>query len=153
MLDILLAEMEFALSSQKWKNALKTVENGEVDEGGKGEEGEERSLEKMLGGMTKDYEYLKKMKKMDTEIQEQAKEDEEEGEGKERRRRVEMSDVVPVAGLIMARFHMYENELLTAVDMWGTHPEKTGFFLLKVTVFVFGFVRKWALSFPLKAFP
>ena len=133
MLDILLLEMDFALSSpEKWKIILEVRENGEgaeemTGEGAEDKDEKEERLERMMGGMLKDYEYLKKMKKMDMEIQEQARAEEEE-----RRMRVEMSDVVPVAGLVMARFHMYENELLTAVDMWGTPTETTGFFFCGV---------------------
>ena len=58
----------------------------------------------------RDLNYLIKMKEMDHEIQEKRK---------EMKKGLEMSEVVPVAGLVMARFHIYECECKTALDIWG----------------------------------
>ena len=59
-------------------------------------------LPEIVEAVKKDYEYLQKMKEMDMKIEEE----EAKGEGKERRKikGLEMTDVVPVGGLIMARF-------------------------------------------------
>ena len=53
----------------------------------------------------KDYEYLQKMKEMDMEI---LLKEENQGEGgeEEERKGLEMTDVVPVGGLIMARYFL-----------------------------------------------
>ena len=58
-----------------------------------------------LKAVQKDYEYLQKMKNMDMEIslkEEEGGNREREGEGEEKKG-LEMTDVVPVGGLIMAR--------------------------------------------------
>ena len=49
--------------------------------------------------MKRDCEYLVKMKEMDERIEE------EQREGKREKRQLELSDVVPVAGLVMARYY------------------------------------------------
>ena len=51
-----------------------------------------------LDVVRKDYEYLQKMKEMDEEILSKGG-----GEEEEERKGIEMTDVVPVGGLIMAR--------------------------------------------------
>ena len=33
-------------------------------------------------------------------------------------KKLELSEAVPVAGLVMARIHIYECECLTALDLW-----------------------------------
>jgi hypothetical protein len=63
--------------------------------------------------LEKDIEYLLKMKKMDQEIQKQRK------EGTIQPTNIEMTDVVPVGGLIMARLHILECELRTALELWA----------------------------------
>ena len=55
----------------------------------------------------KDYEYLQKMKEMDMEILSKGKRGEGEGEEGEERKGLEMTDVVPVGGLIMARYFSF----------------------------------------------
>ena len=47
---------------------------------------------------------------------------------------IQMTAVVPIAGLIMARFHIYNNECQTICMMWGKdskmknkEPKKKGF--------------------------
>ena len=52
----------------------------------------------------KDYEYLQKMKEMDMEILSKGEKEEEGGGEEEERKGFQMTDVVPVGGLIMARF-------------------------------------------------
>ena len=39
--------------------------------------------------------------------------------GSESISRIEMSNVVPIGGLILGRFHMIEQELLTVIEIWG----------------------------------
>ena len=75
--------------------------------------------------LKRDHEYLVTMKEMDENIKKKriAEKDEEEtkeGEGGEggTKKGLEMTHVVPVAGLVMARFHIYECECLTALDLW-----------------------------------
>ena len=60
----------------------------------------------------KDVKYLMKMKAMDDEIQLRR------ARGDLEARELEMSDVVPISGLIMARLHVLECELRTAVEIW-----------------------------------
>ena len=55
----------------------------------------------IIEAVKKDYEYMKKMQEMDMEILSKEEEECDEGEGK---KGLEMTDVVPVGGLIMARF-------------------------------------------------
>ena len=57
----------------------------------------------VLEPVKKDYEYLKKMQEMDMEISLR----EEKDEGSEGKKGLEMTDVVPVGGLIMARFFFF----------------------------------------------
>ena len=99
---------------------------------------EETISEEAMVAVQKDFEYLKKMKLMDKDIIKKRKREkkgkknkgeEEEGEEAEKKKkegRFEMTDVVPVAGLIMARFTMYECEHLTALELWGK-CKKPGF--------------------------
>ena len=63
-------------------------------------------LPETLQAVQKDYEYLQKMKEMDMEILSKAEREEEEGK-EEERKGLEMTDVVPVGGLIMARFFFF----------------------------------------------
>ena len=60
----------------------------------------------------KDLDYLTKMKEMDEELFERL-----EGEDFQSVS-VEMTDVVPISGLLMGRFHMVECELRTALEIW-----------------------------------
>jgi len=60
-----------------------------------------------------DVEYLTKMKQMDVEIQERRASGNVEACGK-----MEMTDVVPIGGLIMARIHILECEMRTALERW-----------------------------------
>ena len=96
MLDQLLEEIQYALS-MKWVNYNLDI----------------KYTAKFLKELKKDYEYLLRVKEMDKEIDELRKEN--PGQVK---KKLEMTDVVPVAGLIMARFHIYECECNTALEMW-----------------------------------
>lgn len=62
--------------------------------------------------LKRDVEYLLKMKEMDEEIRDRRKRNEMEGQ------KAMMSDVVPVSGLIMARFHILECELRSILMRW-----------------------------------
>jgi hypothetical protein len=62
--------------------------------------------------MKDDYEYLQKMKEMDEAIRERRMKKEKEG------KRAMMSDVVPIGGLVMARFHILECELRSILMKW-----------------------------------
>lgn len=69
-------------------------------------------IQKHKSSIEKDMEYLLKMKAMDDEIQRRRKCGAVEASG-----RMEMTDVVPIGGLIMARMHVLECELTTALDV------------------------------------
>ena len=104
--DSLREEMEFMLE-KKWVGLPLGVEWGgdvELEEGGE--------------VMKRDHEYLVKMKEMDEKIEK------EKGEGTMEKKELELSDVVPMAGLVMARFHVYNCELNTAIGHWKTMEEK-----------------------------
>ena len=62
-----------------------------------------------LKAVQKDYDYLQKMKEMDMKILSKGDTGEGEGEKGEERKGLEMTDVVPVGGLIMARFLFFGN--------------------------------------------
>ena len=68
--------------------------------------------------INKDLQYLVEMKEMDEEILRKRR------DGVCETSRIVMSSVVPIAGLIMARFHMYECELKTSIEIWGQKGEK-----------------------------
>ena len=70
------------------------------------------STEERIVALQNDYEYLMKVKRMDQKIEEERK------KGTRELKHLEMSDVVPVSGLIVARFHIYECECRTALDLW-----------------------------------
>ena len=108
--DSLKEEMEFMLE-KKWVGLPLEIGWGGD---GEGEEGGEGDVELEEGGevMKRDHEYLVKMKKMDEKIAEGKK------EGKMEKKKLELSDVVPVAGLVMARFHVKNCELSTALEHW-----------------------------------
>ena len=89
----------------------------------------EKINKQALKTIQKDYEYLTKMKKMDEEISEKTRKrkmreeggggEEEEGkEGGEKKKGLVMTDVVPVAGLVMGRFYVLECENKTALEIW-----------------------------------
>jgi hypothetical protein len=59
-----------------------------------------------------DWEYLLEMKKMDAEVEDKR------SRGIREEQKVEMTAVVPVAGLVVARFHICACELRTAIDIW-----------------------------------
>jgi hypothetical protein len=60
-----------------------------------------------------DLTYLRQMRQMDEEFEARMKSEQFAMES------IRLSDVVPVGGLIMARFHMCECELRTSLDLWG----------------------------------
>lgn len=62
-----------------------------------------------------DADYLSEMKTMDEANLVEMK------KGKREIRKLEMSAVVPVCGLIMARYHILSCELKTSLDIWGSH--------------------------------
>jgi hypothetical protein len=67
--------------------------------------------------LEKDMDYLLRMKSMDEEIQKRRQSGEVESSGK-----LEMTDVVPIGGLVMARLHVLECELRTAIEI-GNHKK------------------------------
>jgi hypothetical protein len=100
-LDRLLAETQFTLIFNR--------ENGFT---GTDFENRKRQLEM-------DMEYLLKMKEMDDEICIRRQKKNFESVTK-----FEMTDVVPVGGLIMARFHIMECEFVTAIEIWENIKKK-----------------------------
>ncbi|MDP2436776.1 MAG: hypothetical protein Q8P67_13585, partial [archaeon] len=73
-----------------------------------------------LVNLVRDLQYLLVMKKMDAAWLESINEPEA------KQQKLELSQVVPVTGLVMGRFHMFENELATALSVWlpKMKPEK-----------------------------
>jgi hypothetical protein len=69
--------------------------------------------------LEKDLNYLLRMKEMDEEIQIRRQTGNLEVSGV-----MMMNDVVPIGGLVMARFHVMECELKTAIELWGPRPNK-----------------------------
>ena len=108
--DTLKEEMEFMLE-KKWVGL--PLEIGWEEGGGEGD------VELEEGGeiMKRDHEYLVKMKEMDEKISKAKR------EGKMEKKELELSDVVPVAGLVMARFHVKNCELNTAIGHWQKMEE------------------------------
>ena len=98
VLSTLKTDLQYVLS-EKWK------EVGVGDGGCFGFQGQKESLEK-------DLEYMEEMRKMDDEIKEKRREGKMEGKP------LEMTSVVPVSGLVLARFHVHANEHATAIDLW-----------------------------------
>ena len=105
--DSLREEMEFMLE-KKWVGLPLEI--------GWEEGGEQGDIELEEGGeiMKRDHEYLVRMKEMDEKIAE------EKREGMTEKKKLELSDVVPVAGLVMARFHVHNCELSTVIEHWKT---------------------------------
>ena len=92
-----------------------------LEEGWERVEGVEETKGKVGGeNLKRDYEYLVKMKDMDQEIERR------KTEGDMEKRGLEISEVVPVAGLVMARLHVYNCEVNTVVSHWGEGIEETG---------------------------
>ena len=114
--DSLKEEMEFMLE-KKWIGL--PLEVGWGGEGERDSGDEEGDVELVEGGevMKRDHEYLVKMKEMDEKISEAKR------EGKMEKKQLELSDVVPVAGLVMARFHVKNCELGTAIGHWKKKEE------------------------------
>jgi hypothetical protein len=75
------------------------------------------SDEVVTSRMKNELEYLLKMKEMDNDIIQKRK------SGICEMSKVVMTSVVPISGLIMARFHMYECELKTSIEIWGHRSE------------------------------
>jgi hypothetical protein len=67
---------------------------------------------KQKESLKKDVDYLLQMKSMDEEIRRRRKNGEAESS------KLEMTDVVPIGGLVMARLHVIECELKTALELW-----------------------------------
>ena len=90
-----------------------------------------------------DLQYLQRVKAMDEEIKRKRQEGDLDG------KRSEMTDVVPVSGLVMARFHILETECHTTLEIWGKKKKKEiidqltsrtppeGFFFLSFYFFLF----------------
>ena len=108
--DSLMEEMEFMLE-KKWAGLPL-----EIGWGGE-EEGEDERGQDEREVMKGDHKYLVKMKEMDEKIAEAKR------EGKMEKKKLELSDVVPVAGLVMARFHVKNCELNTAIQHWKKMEE------------------------------
>ena len=74
-----------------------------------------------------DIEYIRTMQKMDGEIIEKRNKmrNGEIGVGDEEKGKAEMTSVVPVGGLIMARFHILECEHSTALLHWAKKRSKS----------------------------
>jgi hypothetical protein len=70
--------------------------------------------------LKKDVDYLLQMKSMDEDIKRQRQCGEVEASGK-----FEMSNVVPICGLLMARLHMFKCELETALELWDKDSKFT----------------------------
>ena len=71
------------------------------------------SFQQQQESLEKDMLYLLKMKAMDEEILKSTSEG-----GLKVSKGLEMTDVVPVGGLVMAHLHVLECELRTALDIW-----------------------------------
>ena len=82
--------------------------------------------------MQEDYNYLTTMKEMDKEYR----------INRTTKKKIELSNVVPMSGLVFARFHMYGCELGTALEMWR-------FFLFFFSLFLFRFQYIFSLFFSL----
>ena len=95
MLEKLLHEIEFVLQ-RKWTKMNLEVEYTEVD----------------IESLKKDYDYLMKVKEMDLELKEKRKQKVREKEP------LRISEVVPVSGLVMARFHIFRAECQTSLMIW-----------------------------------
>ena len=109
--DSLREEMEFMLE-KKWAG----LPLGVGWEGGGGG-GSDIELEEGGEIMKRDHDYLVEMKEMDDGIEQEKK------EGTREKKKLEMSAVVPMAGLVMARFHVYNCELNTAIEHWKMMEE------------------------------
>ena len=84
-----------------------------------GDEGAD-SCEVRKASLQADLAYLQRMRSMDRGILENSGEKGSTGESTARK--ITMSDVVPIGGLVMGRFHMYEVEILTVMEMWQERP-------------------------------
>jgi hypothetical protein len=95
VLDEFIVDTEYVLNTKKTeRNALEYL--------------------KYRSSLRKDVEYLLKMKAMDEEIQKRRQNGEVETG-----RKLEMTDVVPIGGLVMARLHVIDCELRTAIEVWS----------------------------------
>ncbi len=138
VLDNLMKEMEFIVRND-WIELVYESQWFKTDK--EAQQWVASILAKILGesernATQKDLEYLLKMKAMDEDIRKKRKEREdsekrgEETPDKETSvMRLEMSEVVPIAGLLMARLHLYDCELRTVLEIWGRKggpsPDKT----------------------------
>ena len=100
MLDVLISEMEYVLGGE-WTKLELDLNYSDSD----------------LQNLDSDFQYLLKVKQMDEDIQKRRKE-----KGEQIPTKFTMSEVVPVAGLVMARFHIYECECNTAIELWNNPP-------------------------------
>ena len=91
--------------------------------------------EERLKALERDRDYLLEMKQMDNEIKKKREDGKTEGTG------LEMTEVVPVAGLIMARFHIYECECATVLELWKSKDKKTGHFFYFTFLFLLIFLK------------
>ena len=99
---------------RKWRKLFLELNWGKEETKKTKEEELKTKLEEGGEIIKRDYEYLVKMKEMDLEIER------EKREGKREKKKLELSVVVPVAGLVMARFHMLFCEVNTAIEHWKT---------------------------------
>ena len=95
ILEKLLDEIEFVLEL-RWTKMNLEVEYTEED----------------IESLKKDRDYLMKVKQMDLELKEKRKQKKREKEP------LQMTDAVPVSGLVMARFHIFRAECQTSLMIW-----------------------------------
>jgi hypothetical protein len=113
VLDRLIAEFEFALRLKEHDEELKYLGLVVTD--------------RQMAAIRSDYEYLMTMKTMDNQIKEKRRKRQEADAGSENTselevRKLEMTHVVPVGGLVMARIHILECELDSAEIRWKGRP-------------------------------
>jgi hypothetical protein len=97
----LMQEMEYVLSGA-WRQSFPEIEMSELE----------------AANIRSDWRYLKKMISMDDEITALKKR-----EGKLNKKQIVMSAVVPISGLVLARFHVMLCELTTVLDVWDRPPQ------------------------------
>eukprot|EP00008_Paramoeba_atlantica_P011582 CAMPEP_0201479702 /NCGR_PEP_ID=MMETSP0151_2-20130828/4354_1 /ASSEMBLY_ACC=CAM_ASM_000257 /TAXON_ID=200890 /ORGANISM="Paramoeba atlantica, Strain 621/1 / CCAP 1560/9" /LENGTH=367 /DNA_ID=CAMNT_0047861311 /DNA_START=501 /DNA_END=1601 /DNA_ORIENTATION=+ len=111
MLDALLSDMKYVLYRSWMKIGLDNLLKIE-----------ETEIEAHLATLQKDYEYLLETKKIDQQIEHDLL---SEGQSSRNKERMKITAVVPVAGLIMARFHIYACECRTVVELWKAPASTT----------------------------
>jgi hypothetical protein len=107
LVDRLLSEIDFVLTRQgDWSVSDLCATTNQTAEW----------VQYRLNDVRKDFDYLLRMKEMDNVIQEKMR------CGEMRGSKIELSDIVPISGLILSQFYMKEVELTTAMEKWA--PKK-----------------------------